>query len=121
MEAGREHTGTPFIWPPQLIFEHPRPITVYLDLNFWIGLAQASVGHTGGGRYQALFEQASALVKRNRVMFPLSAQHYMEMSARAAVIGEINDEHAGMVVAHTPFGGSRIVDMLVGAPLPRIC
>lgn len=81
MEAGREHTGTPFIWPPQLIFEHPRPITVYLDLNFWIGLAQASVGHTGGGRYQALFEQASALVKRNRVMFPLSAQHYMEMSA----------------------------------------
>ena len=43
------------------------------------------------------------------------------VAADAVAIGEINDEHPGMVVAHTPFGGSRIVDMLVGAPLPRIC
>ena len=30
-------------------------------------------------------------------------------------------EPAGMVALRTPFGGSRIVDMLVGDPLPRIC
>jgi hydrogenase expression/formation protein HypE len=51
----------------------------------------------------------------------LAALRSVQVSAQAAVIGEINDEHPGMVVAHTPFGGSRIVDMLVGAPLPRIC
>ncbi len=45
----------------------------------------------------------------------------VEVSANAAVVGAVTDEHAGLVVAHTSFGGSRIVDMLVGAPLPRIC
>jgi hydrogenase expression/formation protein HypE len=45
----------------------------------------------------------------------------VEASAGAAIVGTITDEHEGMVVAHTAFGGSRIVDMLVGAPLPRIC
>lgn len=39
----------------------------------------------------------------------------------AAAIGRITDEHPGLVVIHTPLGGSRIVDMLVGDPLPRIC
>ena len=45
----------------------------------------------------------------------------VEASAGAAIVGTITDEHQGLVVAHTGFGGSRIVDMLVGAPLPRIC
>ena len=39
----------------------------------------------------------------------------------AARIGEIRDEPAGIVVLVTPIGGTRIVDMLVGDPLPRIC
>ena len=39
----------------------------------------------------------------------------------AAVIGEIVAEPEGIVALRTPFGGSRIVDMLVGDPLPRIC
>ena len=39
----------------------------------------------------------------------------------AAIVGEIVDEPAGMVVLRTGLGGSRIVDMLVGDPLPRIC
>lgn len=51
----------------------------------------------------------------------LAALRSVPTSAGAVVVGEINDEHPGMVVAHTSFGGSRIVDMLVGAPLPRIC
>nr|MBA3505550.1 hydrogenase expression/formation protein HypE [Betaproteobacteria bacterium] len=40
---------------------------------------------------------------------------------RAAIIGEVTDEPAGVVVLHTGFGGQRIVDMLVGEQLPRIC
>ena len=39
----------------------------------------------------------------------------------AAVIGTVRDDPAGLVLLKTQFGGSRIVDMLVGDPLPRIC
>ncbi len=39
----------------------------------------------------------------------------------AAVIGEVREEPAGMVVLHTGFGGTRMIDMLIGDPLPRIC
>jgi hydrogenase expression/formation protein HypE len=39
----------------------------------------------------------------------------------AAVIGEVTGEWPGRVVMNTVFGGSRIVDMLVGDQLPRIC
>ncbi|WP_082574146.1 MULTISPECIES: hydrogenase expression/formation protein HypE [unclassified Nocardioides] len=41
--------------------------------------------------------------------------------AQAAVIGEILADPPGIVAMRTPFGGTRIVDMLVGDPLPRIC
>jgi hydrogenase expression/formation protein HypE len=40
---------------------------------------------------------------------------------RAAVIGRIKDDPPGLVLLKTGFGGTRIVDMLVGDPLPRIC
>jgi hydrogenase expression/formation protein HypE len=39
----------------------------------------------------------------------------------AARIGEIRGEPPGIVVLRTVMGGTRIVDMLVGDPLPRIC
>jgi hydrogenase expression/formation protein HypE len=39
----------------------------------------------------------------------------------AALIGEIGEQPAGAVLVTTLYGGSRIVDMLVGDPLPRIC
>ena len=39
----------------------------------------------------------------------------------AAIIGEVQAEHPGRVVMKTLLGASRIVDMLVGDPLPRIC
>jgi hydrogenase expression/formation protein HypE len=39
----------------------------------------------------------------------------------ARIIGEIREQPAGSVLVTTHYGGSRIVDMLVGDPLPRIC
>jgi len=39
----------------------------------------------------------------------------------AAIIGEVGTEHPGRVVMKTCLGASRIIDMLVGDPLPRIC
>jgi hydrogenase expression/formation protein HypE len=39
----------------------------------------------------------------------------------AVIIGEIREEPSGAVLVGTRYGGTRIVDMLVGDPLPRIC
>lgn len=39
----------------------------------------------------------------------------------AQVIGEVREQPAAAVLVTTRYGGSRIVDMLVGDPLPRIC
>jgi len=39
----------------------------------------------------------------------------------AVAVGRIRTDHPGIVVLLTAFGGTRIVDMLVGDPLPRIC
>lgn len=39
----------------------------------------------------------------------------------AAIIGEVTETPAGVVILNTGFGGGRIVDLLVGEQLPRIC
>jgi hydrogenase expression/formation protein HypE len=39
----------------------------------------------------------------------------------AAEIGEVRTEPPGMVLIQTSFGGRRVLDQLVGDPLPRIC
>jgi hydrogenase expression/formation protein HypE len=39
----------------------------------------------------------------------------------AAIIGEITEANKGMVVMKTGIGGKRIIDMLAGEQLPRIC
>jgi hydrogenase expression/formation protein HypE len=43
------------------------------------------------------------------------------LGSEAAMIGEVNNYRPGRVVMQTVFGGRRIVDMLVGEQLPRIC
>jgi hydrogenase expression/formation protein HypE len=40
---------------------------------------------------------------------------------RAAEIGEVRTEPPAMVLVDTAFGGKRVMDQLVGDPLPRIC
>jgi hydrogenase expression/formation protein HypE len=51
----------------------------------------------------------------------LGALRAHRLGADAAIIGDIRSEPPGIVVLRTTFGGTRIVDMLVGDPLPRIC
>ncbi|MFJ8962732.1 hydrogenase expression/formation protein HypE [Lentzea sp. NPDC102401] len=43
------------------------------------------------------------------------------LGAQAAVIGRVGEAPAGLVLLKTAFGGTRICDVLVGDPLPRIC
>ncbi|PIB78944.1 hydrogenase expression/formation protein HypE [Mycobacterium celatum] len=51
----------------------------------------------------------------------LAALRSHPLGAEAAEVGEIIAEPEETVVVRTGFGGTRIVDMLVGDPLPRIC
>jgi hydrogenase expression/formation protein HypE len=43
------------------------------------------------------------------------------LGEQAAIIGHIAEEPPGIVLLKTAFGGTRIVDLMVGDPLPRIC
>jgi hydrogenase expression/formation protein HypE len=51
----------------------------------------------------------------------LEALRGVEGGEEASIIGEVREEPARMVLLHTGFGGTRMIDMLVGDPLPRIC
>ena len=51
----------------------------------------------------------------------LAAMRDSQYGKEAAIIGEVEAGHAGRVVMTTAIGSTRIVDMLVGDPLPRIC
>jgi hydrogenase expression/formation protein HypE len=51
----------------------------------------------------------------------LAALRSHPLGEGAAVIGAVKDDPPTLVLLKTEFGGTRIVDMLVGDPLPRIC
>ncbi|GAA4585025.1 hydrogenase expression/formation protein HypE [Planotetraspora phitsanulokensis] len=66
------------------------------------------------GRMVAIVSQASAEAA-------LTALHSHPLGREAAIVGRVNDDPPGLVLLKTAFGGTRIVDLLVGDPLPRIC
>ena len=51
----------------------------------------------------------------------LNAMRATPGGERAREIGEVRTEPPGMVLVQTAFGGKRVMDQLVGDPLPRIC
>ena len=63
----------------------------------------------------------AAVVPGDRADAALAAMRSCNTGAGAAIVGEVTDEHPGLVVIETALGGTRIADMLVGDPLPRIC
>ncbi len=65
--------------------------------------------------------QFLAVVAPEQADAALSALRAAPGGQVAALIGEVCDQPATAVLATTRYGGTRIVDMLVGDPLPRIC
>jgi hydrogenase expression/formation protein HypE len=65
--------------------------------------------------------QFLAVVAAEYANAALNALHQTEGGENALIIGEVRMEPACAVLVTTRYGGSRIVDMLVGDPLPRIC
>ena len=62
-----------------------------------------------------------AVVPAEQADAALAAMRAHPLGADAAMIGRIAAEPERIVLLETSFGGTRIVDMLVGDPLPRIC
>jgi hypothetical protein len=54
--------------------------TLFLDLNHWIGLTKARVGHPDGARYLGAWESLRSGGDAGTLIVPLSAVHYQEMT-----------------------------------------
>jgi len=62
-----------------------------------------------------------AFVNDNHTREVLSVIQEDDHGKDACIIGEVVSEHRGKVVMKTRIGGTRIIDMLTGGQLPRIC
>ncbi len=60
-------------------------------------------------------------VPRDAADAVLAAMREHPYGRRATAIGEVVEQHPGMVVARTGLGGTRVVDLPLGELLPRIC
>ncbi len=62
-----------------------------------------------------------AIVAREKAEEVLEAMKAHPLGKEAAIIGEVVEEHPGQVILQSRIGGKRIVEMLSGEQLPRIC
>jgi hydrogenase expression/formation protein HypE len=62
-----------------------------------------------------------AFVSKDSATSVLELIRKMDYGENACIIGEVVADHPGQVVMETIIGATRIVDMLHGEPLPRIC
>ena len=65
--------------------------------------------------------QFLAVIARDHADVALEALRSTPGGSEARIIGEVREQPSASVVVTTTYGGSRLVDMLVGDPLPRIC
>ena len=71
--------------------------------------------------YVACEGRIVAVVDRADADAALTALRGHPLGRGAAIIGRVKDDPPGLVLLNTTFGGTRICDLLVGDPLPRIC
>jgi hydrogenase expression/formation protein HypE len=62
-----------------------------------------------------------AIVAASAAEDALQALQSHALGRNARIIGRVTAQHSRMVVMRTPLGTTRIVDMLAGDQLPRIC
>jgi len=62
-----------------------------------------------------------AIVDRSAADAVVGAMRRHPHGRHAAILGEVEASPAGVVLLETSIGGSRIMDMLMGEQLPRIC
>jgi hydrogenase expression/formation protein HypE len=62
-----------------------------------------------------------AVVPAEQAEAALDAMKTSPYGEQAAIVGEVREGNSGKVYVDTAFGATRIMDMLVGEQLPRIC
>ena len=62
-----------------------------------------------------------AIVAPDKAQLALKVMRDHPLGREAAIIGSVQSDPPGMVFLRTDIGGMRVLDMLVGDPLPRIC
>lgn len=80
MGDGTKRSDTAYVWPETLHRPPRPPQIVYLDLNHWITLAKALVGHPGGEDSLWVLESCVDAVTRGTAVFPISDTIYFEIS-----------------------------------------
>jgi len=65
--------------------------------------------------------QFLAVVATDYAEAALAAMHEIPGGKEARLIGEFREQPSATVLVGTRYGGTRVIDMLVGDPLPRIC
>lgn len=88
------------VWPRLLELPSDNVPLVYLDLNHWISLAQASTGHPNGASFVPILEASAAAKSAGTALFVLSADHYMEMGkirdpSQRRAIADVMEELTG--------------------------
>ena len=115
---GLRRGTTEYVWPTGLV--RPGDVRlVYLDLNHWIELAKAAVGHADGARYVAALEVIREAKASGLYVFPLSSTHFMEVTAtknrrHRADVATVMEELSGFV---TLISRSVIMEMEIDAAL----
>jgi hydrogenase expression/formation protein HypE len=71
--------------------------------------------------YLANEGKLAAIVPRAAAEVVLAVMRAHPAGRESAIVGEVTASPAGSVILTTSFGGDRIVDMLAGEQLPRIC
>ncbi len=89
----------------------PVPSAVAAACSF-LGLDAMSIANEG---------KLVAVVPSEGVDDVVNAMLAHPQGRQACVIGAVTDRHPGLVVARTPLGASRVVDLPLGEQLPRIC
>ena len=90
------------VWPQLLELPSSNVPQVYLDMNHWISLAQASTGHQNGIPFVPTLDTCKAAKSAGAAKFVLSAIHYMEMQkikdpSQRRAVGGIMEELTGVL------------------------
>ena len=100
-----------------------KPLPAILTAVLWT-LAQVHGEQTGPPRRVLGADDSRhrlAIVAPDKADAALKAMRNHPLGREAAIIGAVQADPPGMVFLRTDIGGMRVLDMLVGDPLPRIC
>ena len=109
-----------------------QPVCLHLSLHVYVPhtvedalLTSESLVYIDGVPVQAVDRHHREVLltekARGGETFQVAIEAFAGMKRDAAIIGRIVEEHPGMVVMRSLVGGERVVSMLAGEQLPRIC